>query len=105
MRFHRGRVYFVRWDRNPACKTRETAANLPGSRRINDTWYTPVSPYKSGDTAVDSDILCKCDAFTETSRHLLQSRDLIPADLLYDVAQGRTPLFFRALSDSAETGC
>lgn len=105
MRFHRGRVYFVRWDRNPACQSREVAQSLPGARRINNTWYTPVSPYKSGDTSVDNNVPCKCDAFCEESRFLLPSHDLIPADLLYDVAQGQTPLFFRSLPDSVETGC
>lgn len=105
MRFHRGRVYFVRWDKNPACETRESAAELPGARRINEVWYTPVSPYKSGDTAVDADVLCKCNVFTEDSRFLLKSSDLIPSDFLYDVAQGRTPFFFRSLPDPAGTSC
>ena len=105
MRFHRGRVYFVRWDRNPACASREAAANLPGARRINDVWYTPVQPYRSGETTVDADVLCKCDAYAEESKHLLNCNDLIPADFLYDVAQGRMPVFFSAVPNGAGSGC
>lgn len=73
---------------------------LPGSRRINDCWYTPVLPYRSGDTAVDGQVLCKCHAYEEDSKHPIESRDLIPADLLYDVALGHTPEFFRSVAVS-----
>ena len=59
----------------------------------------------SGDTAMDADVLCKCNVFTEDSKFLLQSSDLIPSDFLYDVAQGRTPFFFRSLPDPTGTSC
>lgn len=54
---------------------------------------------------MDADVLCKCNVFTEDSKFLLQSSDLIPSDFLYDVAQGRTPFFFLSLPDPAGTSC
>ena len=103
MRFHRGRVYFVRWDQNPACESRDAASGLPGARRINEIWYTPVLPYRSGETETDMEVICKCNAFVEGSKHPVQSRNLIPADLLYDVALGRTPRFFDPVAEATDS--